>query len=86
MYKEEIKDELKKILIESLQLSQTPDEIPNENLIQNYNINSVNALEILVWVESKFEIEIADEDLSANLIDSIDVLSNYIHKLKATVV
>jgi acyl carrier protein len=78
MNHEEVKYELKKILISSLQLKENPDQILNDNLISKYNINSVDALEILVWVESKFEIEIADEDLSASLIDSLEVLSNYI--------
>lgn len=82
MNEEEIKYELKKILISSLQLNEKPEQITNNNLISKYNINSVDALEILVWVENKFEIEIADEDLSASLIDSLDDLSSYILKSK----
>lgn len=85
MNQDEIKYELKKILISSLQLKESPDQISNDNLIQKYNINSVDALEILVWVESNFEVEIADEDLSASLIDSLEVLSTYILKSKGAI-
>lgn len=71
-------EELKKIIIESLELSKTKDEIDGSDLITELNINSIEALEILVRVENKYDIMIPDEDLSAELISSLEGFANYI--------
>jgi acyl carrier protein len=34
----------------------------------------------LVWVENEFGIEIADEDLSVRLVDSLQALAGYIEQ------
>lgn len=71
-------DELKEILIESLEVNITKEEIDGTDLITELNINSVDALEILVRVENKYDIMIPDEDLSASLIQSLESFANYI--------
>ncbi|MHC1683130.1 MAG: acyl carrier protein [Clostridiaceae bacterium] len=78
MNKNEIILKLKKIIIKCLELNIEPDNIQGTNLIEELGINSVDAMEILVWVENNFEIEIDDEDLNADLIKSLDSLSDYI--------
>lgn len=71
-------EELKEIIIESLELEQTKVEIDGTDLINELNINSIDALEILVRVENKFDIIVPDEDLSADLIRSLEGFANYI--------
>lgn len=71
-------EEIKKIIIESLELSKTKDEIDGSDLITELNINSIDVLEILVRVENKYDIMIPDEDLSAALISSLEGFANYI--------
>ena len=75
---ETVKGELKEILIESLELDKTKDEIDGNDLINELSINSIDALEILVRVETKYDIIIPDEDLSASLISSLDGFAHYI--------
>lgn len=80
MKREEIIFKLKQIVIDSLQLNRRPDELTQENLITDLGLNSVDALEILVWIENTFEIEIPDEELNASLLQSFDYLADYILK------
>ena len=75
---ENVKNELKEIIIESLELDITKDEISGNDLINELTINSVDALEILVRVETKYDIIIPDEDLSSDLISSLDHFENYV--------
>ncbi|MDJ0462527.1 phosphopantetheine-binding protein [Streptomyces sp. H27-C3] len=39
-------------------------------------LESINTIEFLIWVESEFGVEIADEDLSMKLIDDLDLLAD----------
>lgn len=71
-------NELKEIIIESLELEKKKEEIDGCDLINELNINSVDALEILVRVENKYDIMIPDEDLSAALISSLQGFAKYI--------
>lgn len=75
---EETKARLRKILVDSLELSLDADEIPDTNLVQKLGLDSINTLEYLIWVESEFDIQIADEDLSVELIDDLGNLASYV--------
>jgi len=43
-------------------------------------MDSINSLELLIWVENHFKISIDDEDLSIALVDSLDVLAAYVER------
>ena len=83
MDRTEIINEIKEIIIKSMDLQKEPSEIIRHDLINEIGINSIDALEIFVWIENKFEIQIEDEDLSDELLNSIDSLADYIIKKKA---
>lgn len=76
----ETKDTLRRIFVEALRLEVSPDSIPEENLTSALGIDSINSLELLIWVENEFGIQIDDEDLSVRLLDSLDVLAAYVEK------
>ncbi|WP_380284966.1 phosphopantetheine-binding protein [Kitasatospora purpeofusca] len=76
---EEIKARLRKVLVDSLELSLAPSEIPDRGLVEALGLDSINTIEFLIWVESEFGVEIADEDLSIKLIDDLDLLAEYVH-------
>lgn len=78
MEKVKIKNELKEIIIKCMDLNCTPEDIKGNDLINEIGMNSVDALEILVWTENTFEIQIDDEDLNADLMSSLDNLVDYI--------
>jgi acyl carrier protein len=83
MDRTEIMNDIKEIIIKSMNLQKEPSEIIGQDLINEIGINSIDALEIFVWIENKFEIQIADEDLSDELLNSLDSLADYIIKKKA---
>lgn len=49
----------------------------NDDLIEKIGLTSLEAVEILVRLESEFDIEIADEDLSANLVRTLSNIVTY---------
>jgi acyl carrier protein len=72
------KARLRQILVDSLELERAADDIPDTNLVQELGLDSINTLEYLIWVESEFGIQIADEDLSVDLIDDLNNLASYV--------
>lgn len=80
MNREEIKNKVLEIIIKCLDIQIDASEIEGDNMILELGINSIDALEIFVWIENTFEIQIEDEDLSADLIESLDSIVNYVLK------
>lgn len=74
----ETKDRLRKVIVEALRLDRAPETVPDENLRDALGIDSVAGLELLIWVENEFGIQIDDEDLNVLLVDSINVLGAYV--------
>jgi len=74
----QIKDRLREIFLKALRLHRTAESIPDQNLTAELGLDSINSLEVLIWVENEFGIQIDDEDLSVALIDSMDVLAAYV--------
>ncbi len=79
----EVENRVKEILIEDMELNLEPSDIDvnEEYFLDKYGLNSVDALELLLRMEEEFDIEISDENLNAELIKSVGVLSNYIFGL-----
>lgn len=78
MKNEEIKVKVKEIIIDVLELEITVDELADDDLIVVLGMNSVDALEILINVENEFDIQIGEENLNTQLVDSISVLVDYV--------
>jgi acyl carrier protein len=76
----EIKDKLRRIIVQALRLNREPESIPDNDLTSELGLDSINSLEVLIWVENEFGIQIDDEDLSVALINSLDVLAAYVEK------
>jgi len=77
-------EELKEIIKKTMEIEISNDMMKGENLIEEFGINSVDALEILVWIENTFDITFPDEDLGSDLLLSIDGLADYILNRKET--
>lgn len=78
MTEDQIIEKIKEIIIEVLDLDLSPDKLQDENLIENYGLNSVDALEILMHIEKAFNVEIDEDDLTAELVNSTHKLTSYI--------
>lgn len=76
----DISEKLKEIYASTVPAEVEKENVPDINLIETLNIDSILSLEILISVEDAFQITIDDEDLSPELIDSIITLSTYVSK------
>jgi acyl carrier protein len=75
---DDVRERLKETIAKALELKQPPETIKGDHLIEELGISSVDALEVLIWVENDFGVQIADEDLSQELVDSLDKLAAYV--------
>lgn len=73
-----VRESVKCILIENLNLKISPDEIDGNDLLNEFGINSIDAISIFISIENTFDIIIEDENLSAALISSLDNITNFI--------
>jgi len=46
-------------------------------------INSMNVMELVMFVEEKFRVEVADEDITPNNFDSVANIAAYVHRKTA---
>ncbi len=63
--RKELTDKLKQTLVERLALDRESDEIPDDCLLfgVGLGLDSVDALEIVVAIESEFELRVEDDDM-----------------------
>ncbi len=54
------------------------EDLQGKNVIEVLGLNSVDALEVLIRVEGEFGIQIDDEDLSIDLVQSLQTLTEYV--------
>jgi acyl carrier protein len=81
MDREEIKRGLKRLLIEGLRLQDLrPDDIEDAApiFVEGLGLDSVDALELVVLVEEKFNIQIPDEDVGKRAFASIEALTDFV--------
>lgn len=80
MNRNEIEEKVKKILINCLDLQKSISEIEGNDLINEFSINSIDAISIFISIENTFGISIEDNDLSAELIRTLNSIVDYIRK------
>lgn len=81
MRKDEIKQQLKQLMVDTWELDISPNDLKDdENNLEKYGINSIDVLELLVIVEEEFGIEIDDNDINSELVESIINMVNYIYE------
>ena len=81
MERDELKRSLKRLLIDGLRLhDMRPDDIEDEApiFVEGLGLDSVDALELVVLVEEKFNIQIPDEDVGKRAFASIEALTEYV--------
>lgn len=79
MRADDLQASLREIYIESLRLN--PDKAPLDasGLIERLNITSILALEIMVGIEIRFDIELDTAQFDVRALDSITALADYLH-------
>ena len=80
----QLKQQIKEMIVERLFLDADPNEIEDdENLMENYEIDSVNLFEIVVGLEEQFDISFEDEDFSVDLFATINNLAEYVDQKRS---
>jgi acyl carrier protein len=77
----ELTQQLKGLIIEGLRLEMRPDDIGDTTPIfgeEGLKLDSIDALELVVLVEERFNVSIPDEETGRLAFESVSVLADYI--------
>ncbi|MCX6281314.1 MAG: phosphopantetheine-binding protein [Bacteroidetes bacterium] len=79
----ELKTEIKNLIMETLGISGiTPDEIDDEEPLfgggNALTLDSVDALEIIMAIQRKYKLRIADQNLARSVIKSINSIAEFL--------
>lgn len=81
MTRDELKGQLKGLLIDGLRLESTkPEDIADAEpiFVEGLGLDSIDALELAVLVEEHFRVSIPDEEVGKVAFASIDALADFI--------
>ena len=77
----ELKQQLKEMIVERLFLKVDPQDIPDDaNLMETYNVDSVNIFEIVVGLEDQFGISLGEEDFSIEAFATVDGIAELVSR------
>lgn len=75
----ELKPQIKQMIVERLFLEVEPEQISDaENLMEAYDIDSVNLFEIVVGLEEVFDVSLEDADFSLETFSTVNNIADYI--------
>ncbi len=86
MDRNELKAELKRLVIDGLKLEHvTADQIQDNQpiFVEGLGLDSIDALELVVLVEEKYGVAVPDEDVGKQAFQSINSLADFIAASKA---
>ena len=80
-----MKDRIKSMMVDRLYLKMEPAEIANnKSLINDYGVDSLNLLELIVGIEEEFDLQIDDSEFRVSNFETVDALADFIQdKLNA---
>lgn len=78
-----IKNDLAEIIKSHYAQEIDPASISNDlDIIKQYNLDSIVIMELLVTIEKRFDIQIEDDELSSELVRTINTVMTYIQSKK----
>ena len=79
MPEETIESRLKKMIVERLFMKIEPDRIEeHKSLVDEYGVDSVSLLELVVGLEEEFGIEVGDDDFSLDHFETVNALAAFV--------
>ena len=79
----EIREQLKKLLVENLALEDiNPEDIKDDEILfgDGLGLDSLDAVEIVVILQRNFGLEIQDMEQGQKVFHSIETLANYVYE------
>ncbi len=77
----DIKTEIKTFIIDNFMMGMNHDELGDkDSLLDKGIVDSTGVLELVGFLEETFEIQIDDEELIPDNLDSVDKITAYINK------
>jgi len=81
---EQLKQQLKDMIVERLFLNVAPADIPDAaNLMDEYKIDSVNLFEIVVGLEEEFGLTLEDTDFSTETFSTVDNIAAFVDEKRS---
>lgn len=78
---ESVEKRLKNMIVERLFMKIEPDQIDeSRSLIDDYGVDSVSLLELVVGIEEEFGIEVGDSDFSVEHFGTVAALAEFVKK------
>ena len=75
----DLKQQIKEMIVERLFLNVEPADIGDDvNLMETYDIDSVNIFEIVVGLEEVFGISMEDADFNVETFSVVDKIAEYV--------
>jgi acyl carrier protein len=82
-----LKNEIKEVIIETLNINgvrpeQVPDDVPlfsKENIL---NLDSIDGIEIVMAIQEKYQVRIADQNVARNVLESVDTIADFVIREK----
>lgn len=73
---EDLKTSLKKLLVERLFLGIAPSDIEDAKALENYGIDSVSLLELVVGIEEKYGVSMEDGDFNIANFTTVNAIAD----------
>jgi len=78
---EDIKHRIAEVMIRDLELTLNPDEIYNTGRMDDlFGMDSIAVTELIIGIEKEFNITIPAEDLSVEIFQDLETLTEYMKK------
>lgn len=75
-----IKELIKKFLNERFLFNQAAEIDEDASLIENGLVDSLGVLEIVGFIEEQFQLEVQDEDLTSDNLDSVNKIVRFVER------
>ncbi len=76
-----MRDTIKCFIIDNFMMGRNPEELgDSDSLLDKGIIDSTGILELVGFLEDKFQVQVLDEELVPENLDSVNSLVNYIEK------
>ncbi len=77
----ELRTEIRNFIVENFMMGMNPDELSDsDSLLDKGIIDSTGVLELVGFLEENYQIQIEDEELVPENLDSVNNLANFIQK------